>query len=76
VHKSLRSIQRASIQVIPKKKLSITKDPDDNKFLECALQARADYVVTGNIRDPPAKFQDIRIVSPKQFLAILASDLS
>jgi predicted nucleic acid-binding protein len=23
-------------------------DPDDNKFLECADAARADYLVTGN----------------------------
>jgi predicted nucleic acid-binding protein len=28
-------------------------DPDDNKFLECALEAEADYLVTGNLKDYP-----------------------
>jgi len=49
-------------------------DANDNKFLECALEARADYVVTGNVRHFPSRFQDIRIVLPKQFLTTLAAE--
>jgi putative PIN family toxin of toxin-antitoxin system len=31
----------------------VTKDPDDNKFLECADAARADYLITGNQKHFP-----------------------
>jgi predicted nucleic acid-binding protein len=62
--------------VVPKKKLDVAIDPDDNKVVECALEARADYIVTGNIRHFPSRFQDIRIVLPRQFLTLLAAQPS
>ena len=34
----------------PTRTLHVAKDPDDDKFLECADTARADYLVTGNQR--------------------------
>lgn len=35
--------------VIPSCSVNIVKrDPSDNKFLECALEAKADYIVTGD----------------------------
>ena len=61
--------------VVPSKKVEATSDPDDNMFLECALEARADFVVTGNLRHFPSKFQDIRVVSPRQFLSVLATQV-
>ena len=70
---SLRLMRRAAILVVPRKRLEVTRDPDDNKVLECALEARADYVVTGNTRDFPSRFQDIRIIPPRAFLTFLAS---
>jgi len=73
IARSLRLIRNATIRVTPRKPLTVTRDPDDNKVLECALEARADYVVTGNTRDFPPRFQDIRIISPCSFLTILAS---
>src|SRR5258708_39332064 len=42
ISKSLRLIRKASITVAPQIKLQVTSDPDDNKVVECALQARAD----------------------------------
>ena len=41
--------------------------------LECALEARADFVVTGNNRDFPSRYQDIRIVTPRDFLVLFYS---
>lgn len=73
VARSLRDLRKAAILVVPAKQLNVTLDPDDNKVLECALAARADYVVTGNVRDYPAQFQDIRIIPPRRFMTILAS---
>ncbi|PYV41490.1 MAG: hypothetical protein DMG06_16930 [Acidobacteria bacterium] len=39
--------------VKPTLKLTITSDPDDNMFLECAQEAGADFLVTGNKRHFP-----------------------
>ena len=73
IAKLMTMFRKTATVVLPKKKLSITTDPDDNIFLECALEARADYVVTGNLRHFPARFQDIRILGPQQFLTVLAT---
>jgi putative PIN family toxin of toxin-antitoxin system len=46
----------------------IKDDPSDNKFLECAVSADADYIIS---RDPHLlkirEFQGIKIVSPEDF---------
>jgi putative PIN family toxin of toxin-antitoxin system len=48
-------------------------DPDDNKFLECAEEAGADFLITGNIKHfPPGKFKVTRVLNPAQFLSIMA----
>jgi len=73
IARSMRLMRSAVTIVIPRRKLRITSDPDDNLVLECALEARADYVVTGNTRDFPERFQDIRIIPPRRFLTLLAS---
>ena len=71
----LRSLHKAAVLVARRKMLRITSDPDDNRILECALEARADYVVTGNTRHFPSQFQDIRIISPQRFLTVVAAEL-
>ncbi len=71
ITKFLRMLRRTYIMVAPTKEVEATSDPDDNMFLECALEARADYVVTGNLRHFPSRFQDIRVIQPRQFLSIL-----
>jgi putative PIN family toxin of toxin-antitoxin system len=53
VNESLRLIRSAATFVNPKRKLSVSSDPGDNKFLECAEAAGADYLVTGNKRHFP-----------------------
>ena len=73
VARSMRLIRSAAILVVPRKAIKIASDPDDNKILECALEGRADFVVTGNIRDFPHRFQDIRVIPPRRFLTLLAS---
>lgn len=76
VVQSMQIIRRIATLVIPKKRLDVTLDPDDNEVVECALEARADYIVTGNIRHFPSPFQDIRIVLPRQFLTLVAAQPS
>jgi putative PIN family toxin of toxin-antitoxin system len=76
IAESLRELSRSYELVTPRKKVHACADPDDDKFIECALEARADYVVTGNMRHFPPRYQDIRVISPKQFITYLAAELS
>lgn len=44
-------------------------DPDDEPFLEIAISANADYLVTGNaVHFPPELRQGVEVVSPSDFL--------
>ena len=70
----LADLRKTAVFVTPIMKLGECTDANDNKFLECALEARADYVVTGNARHYPSRFQDIRVIPPRQFLTILAAE--
>jgi len=59
--------------VRPEESLNIVQeDPTDNKILECAQQQGADYIVSGDhhLLDI-GKYQDIQIVSPREFLETL-----
>jgi putative PIN family toxin of toxin-antitoxin system len=50
----------------------VCSDPDDDKFLEAALAADADYVVSGDAALLSLKnHHGIRIVRPAQFLKLL-----
>jgi predicted nucleic acid-binding protein len=45
-------------------------DPDDNKFLECAVVAEADYLISGDEQHVQAveEYRGVQIVSPREFL--------
>jgi len=44
-------------------------DPKDTMFLEVALVADADFLITGNLRHFPARARrGVRVVNPKRFL--------
>ena len=52
----------------------VTQDPDDDKILECALEVKADYVVSGDHHLLGLKqFRDISIVRTYQLLTLLDS---
>lgn len=52
----------------------VCSDPDDDKFLEAALAARADYVVSGDAALLRVKsYQGVEIVKPARFLTILST---
>jgi putative PIN family toxin of toxin-antitoxin system len=60
--------------VEPKHRLKVSKDPDDNKFLEAALQGSATYIVTGDKKDLLLlkEYKGIHIVTPTKFIKIIA----
>lgn len=65
---SLISLTKEHFEIIePQQKVTAASDESDNKFLECALEAKADFLVMGNKKDFPEEFEGIKIVGPKEF---------
>lgn len=68
VKRFIRLLKTKSKVVKPKSLGFTLKDPGDDKFLECALAAKANYLVTGNTRHfPSSAYKGIQIVSPRDF---------
>ena len=67
---AIAAIQEFAQVVRPKATVRvITEDESDNRILECALEARADVVITGDRHIQQLRtFQGISIVSPREFL--------
>ena len=59
--------------VVPQRKMAMVKDdPDDDKFIEAAVEGKADYVVTqDNHLLKIRQFEGIQIITPEEFLRIL-----
>jgi putative PIN family toxin of toxin-antitoxin system len=73
VARFIRDFRKVVLLVVPRQKTLIARDPDDNMVMECAVEAKADFVVTGNTRDFPLNFRGIRVVTPRDFLVVLGS---
>jgi len=55
--------------VTPEQKLDLLPDPGDNKFLECAVEGKASYLVTGNTKHFPfTVYKQVRIIKPATFI--------
>ena len=61
--------------VKPTRPLHAAKDPSDDKFLECADAARADYLVTGNQRHFPKFWKKTKVITSREFISIVAPHL-
>jgi predicted nucleic acid-binding protein len=59
----------------PSRLLSVSPDEPDNRFLECADAAGADYLVTGNKRHFPASFGNTRVVNARELIETITPDL-
>lgn len=59
--------------IIPKKRITLCKDLEDNMYLECALEGKAGFLITGDKKHllPLKKFRQTKIVSPNEFLKYL-----
>jgi uncharacterized protein len=61
-----------SERIVPAVQLDVCPDLSDNRFLECAVAGRADYLVTKNIRHfPPKEYAGVKIVRIRAFLRVL-----
>lgn len=75
VTQSLRLIKKRAKNVTPTLTLSVSPDPDDKRFLECAEAANADYLVTGNRRHFPAKYRNTLVVNARQLIETITPEL-
>ncbi len=66
----MRKINRKALIVTPTKRLKILEaDEPDNRILECAIEANADFIITGNKRHFPfEEFKGSKIVTPREFI--------
>jgi putative PIN family toxin of toxin-antitoxin system len=71
----LQLIKHRGNLVVPSRRLEVSGDPDDNRFLECADSARADYLVTGNLRQFPRFWKKTKIITPREFIGLVAPHL-
>ncbi len=75
VERSMPLIQKRATVIEPKMHVTAASDPDDNKFLECAETAGADFLVTGNKRHFPKKWAKTSVVNAKKLIMQIAPDL-
>ena len=67
-------INEMALFMEPKEKIRfIVDDPDDDRVLECAVEAKATYIISGdkhllNLEE----FRGIIVLSPAEFLSLLA----
>jgi uncharacterized protein len=61
--------------ISPLRQVRASGDPDDDKFLECADEARADYLVTENLRHFPRFWKATKVVSAREFVSLAAPHL-
>ncbi|HEY6339015.1 MAG TPA: putative toxin-antitoxin system toxin component, PIN family [Candidatus Sulfotelmatobacter sp.] len=61
-------VPRAIVHAVP-------RDPDDDRIIECALEAKAAYIVSGD-KDLLAlgSYKSILVVTPREFLEAFASE--
>jgi putative PIN family toxin of toxin-antitoxin system len=72
----LKAISKVATVIKTRPHLHILPDEPDNRILECALEAKADFIVSGDKHLLSLKhFQNIKIISLSNFLEILSKDL-
>ena len=71
----LQLIRNHSYIVTPARRLEVAGDPDDNRFLECADAAHADYLITVNQRHFPRFWKKTKVITTREFISLSAPHL-
>ena len=71
VNELLSKLKKLALWIEPKVSLhEVVQDPADNTLLECALEAKADFFITGNIHHFPfKKYRQTLIVTAAEFMS-------
>ena len=67
--KNLLDLFIANLEIIePRTEVQVSRDPDDDKFIECAIDAKALYIVSGDQDLLDIGFyEDVTIITAAQF---------
>jgi len=65
----LSGLERVAVRYDSAVRIDAARDEDDNRFLECAFSAEANYLITGNLRHYPNVCGITRIVNARRFLS-------
>lgn len=72
--KIIKKIKKKAVLVEPKERISIIKEKEaDNRILECAFEAKVDFIISGDKKHlfPLKKFKGIKILRASEFLKML-----
>ena len=75
VQQALAQLRTIATVVEPQQTLSLSPDEPDNRFLEVAAEASADFLVTGNKRHFPKAIGNTEIVNARELLEQLGPTL-
>jgi putative PIN family toxin of toxin-antitoxin system len=64
----LAGMERCALRVEAGEAVTAAADEDDNRFLECAAAAGAEYLITGNLRHYPAAWGSMLVVNARGFI--------
>lgn len=67
----LRLLKAEATMVTPPEIVTASKDDPDNRFLECAEAAGAEYLVTGNKRHFPNHWKSTRVLNARELLRLI-----
>jgi putative PIN family toxin of toxin-antitoxin system len=69
----LTRLRRSCVLVRPLYTVSVSPDDSDNRFLEYAEAANADFLVTGNKRHSPKRWKETEVVNARELLGKIGS---
>lgn len=67
----LAELESHVVMVQPGAPVQVSTDDDDNRFLECAAAAQAEYLITGNLRHYPSIWGTAKILNAREFLILV-----
>jgi len=69
-----RLLKAAAIKVKSRGRLKVSEHEEDNRIYECAVAAKAHYIVTENTKHFTTPYKVTKIVNARQLLRLLAGD--
>ncbi len=72
IMKQLVKLSYVTLESVTTEDVIIERDPDDDKFLDAAIEGNADFIVSGDRHLLDLKtYEGIKILTPKEFLQLL-----
>jgi putative PIN family toxin of toxin-antitoxin system len=79
ISETIEELRTSATLITPKETLKVIKEKEsDNRILECAVEGKAQYIVSGDERHllPLKEYQGIKILSPAEFFENFLGDLN